>query len=46
MALFVVERLYLKTCYVASDYLTDSHLNEADGLNNGISLLTVLQNIS
>jgi len=44
MALFVVERLYLKTYYVVADYCTDSHLNEAGGLNNGIGSWTVLHN--
>ena len=46
MALFVVERLYLKTYYVVADYRTDCHLNEAGGWNNGICSLSVLHNIS
>jgi len=46
MAVFVVERLYLKTYYVFADYRTDSHLNEAGGWNNGIGSLSALHNIS
>jgi hypothetical protein len=48
MALFVVERLYLKTYYVVADYDygTDSHLNEAGSWNNGIGSLSVLHNIN
>jgi hypothetical protein len=46
MALFVVERLYLKTCYVVADYRKYSYLNEAGGWNNGIGSLSVLHNIS
>jgi len=45
MAVFVVESLYLKTYYVVANYRTDSHLNEAGGLDNGIGSLTVLHNI-
>ena len=29
-------RLYVKTYYVASNYCTDFHLNEAGDLNKGI----------
>jgi hypothetical protein len=41
-----LKSLLENVCYVIYGYRTDSHLNEAGDLTNGVGSLTVLPNIS